>query len=575
MVGEGVTHEEALRRFRVEDAASGILQPLIQANWPNTFAGLWINSPPEEFGVSVAFTSSAQANVDQLRQLFAFPSDLRAVDATMPQNVLLSILDQMLHDRTALQNGTPPAGLPQAIKDTNGRYDLGTDVPSNMLVVTVETPSDELLEAFRSSYTGQIFMRAGLSKPAGCASQFDCRYAMMGGLELEIPSIAPQVVGPVVCSSSFTAFYTADPSKNYVISAGHCGDDTQHQGTNYRNGGAQYGPVTRSTTAGRVDAERVRRDFAPWRESGKFLVLDETNPRRVLDYQRYADMLVGEYIGKTGRTTGTTRGYVRDLDFRPGYIPNSSNFVRASYCAAGGDSGGAVWRGNSAWGVHSGSVVWGSDGCRNINGDVQAGAQGIFGVIEFALNDLGLSLHSINLPPDAVISSISCSGLTCTFGGSGSRDPDGSIVSYFWKFGDGASANGVSVSHTYAAPGAYSASLTVRDNDDAIVVVSQTVNRNLYPPTLNSATRRVGVCGVTLSWAGPGAGLAPSSYDVYRSTTSGGPYALVANVPGSNTTVTDGTVAANTTYYYVMKSGYGSYRSANSNQKSVATGVCV
>ena len=507
--------------------------------------------------------------------MFAFPNDLRAVDAPMPQNALMAILNEMNQDRTALQNGTPPDDLPQEIKDTKGHYDLGTDVPVNMVVVAVETATDELLQAFRSTYTSRIIMRQGLSEPAGCASQFDCRYAMMGGLELEIPSITPALIGPVLCSSAFTAFFTADPSKNYVISAGHCNDDPQHQGTAHRNGGANYGVVTRATKAGRVDALRVRRDYAPWRESGKFLVLDETNPRPVLAYQRYADMVVGEYIGKTGRTTGTTRGYVRDLH-ASSFFAGSYDFVRASFCANSGDSGGAVWRGNSAWGIVSAvDSVNNPDGCRNINGNVQTGRQGYFGAIEFALNDLGLSLHSTNLPPDAAISSISCSGLTCTFGGSGSKDQDGSIVSYFWKFGDGASANGATVSHTYAAPGAYSASLTVRDNDDATDVVSQTVDRKLYPPTLNSATRRVGVCGVTLSWTAPALGLGPSSYDVYRSTTSGGPYSLVTNVPGSQTTVTDGTVAANTTYYYVMKSGFGSWRSANSNQRSVATGVCV
>ncbi|MDH3458376.1 MAG: PKD domain-containing protein, partial [Gemmatimonadota bacterium] len=54
-----------------------------------------------------------------------------------------------------------------------------------------------------------------------------------------------------------------------------------------------------------------------------------------------------------------------------------------------------------------------------------------------------------------------------TFDGSGSTDPDGTIVSYEWDFGDGATGTGVSPSHTYAAAGTYDVTLTVTDNDGA------------------------------------------------------------------------------------------------------------
>jgi PKD domain len=54
-----------------------------------------------------------------------------------------------------------------------------------------------------------------------------------------------------------------------------------------------------------------------------------------------------------------------------------------------------------------------------------------------------------------------------TFDGSNSSDSDGSIVSYDWDFGDGATGTGVSPSHTYATGGTYIVWLTVTDDGGA------------------------------------------------------------------------------------------------------------
>ena len=58
-----------------------------------------------------------------------------------------------------------------------------------------------------------------------------------------------------------------------------------------------------------------------------------------------------------------------------------------------------------------------------------------------------------------------CIGWRCTFDGAGSSDPDGTIASYSWSFGDvGGSASGQTVSHTYSAAGPFTATLWVTDN---------------------------------------------------------------------------------------------------------------
>jgi PKD repeat protein len=54
--------------------------------------------------------------------------------------------------------------------------------------------------------------------------------------------------------------------------------------------------------------------------------------------------------------------------------------------------------------------------------------------------------------------------MTVRFDASGSSDPDGSIVSYVWDFGDTSSNTGASVSHTYHSAGKYAVTLTIKDD---------------------------------------------------------------------------------------------------------------
>jgi PKD repeat protein len=71
--------------------------------------------------------------------------------------------------------------------------------------------------------------------------------------------------------------------------------------------------------------------------------------------------------------------------------------------------------------------------------------------------------------------------LTVSFDGSHSSDPDGSIVSYQWSFGDGASASGATVNHRYNA-GTYTASLTVTDDSGATASATRQITAGAPPP---------------------------------------------------------------------------------------------
>jgi PKD repeat protein len=62
--------------------------------------------------------------------------------------------------------------------------------------------------------------------------------------------------------------------------------------------------------------------------------------------------------------------------------------------------------------------------------------------------------------------SAACIGADVAFDGSGSYDPDGSVVSYEWAFGDGGTASGAAAMHAYASAGSFVATLCVTDDED-------------------------------------------------------------------------------------------------------------
>ena len=89
--------------------------------------------------------------------------------------------------------------------------------------------------------------------------------------------------------------------------------------------------------------------------------------------------------------------------------------------------------------------------------------------------------------------SYSISGLTVTFDASSSYDPDGYIVSYEWDFGDGSTASGVTVTHTYSQPGTYTVTLTVTDNDGLIASIPEQVTVSPSPEESNPDKKAVKV----------------------------------------------------------------------------------
>lgn len=79
-----------------------------------------------------------------------------------------------------------------------------------------------------------------------------------------------------------------------------------------------------------------------------------------------------------------------------------------------------------------------------------------------------------NQPPMAAFDAAG-SGLLFSFL-DGSTDPDGSIASRVWNFGDGTQSTSIQPTHTYATAGSYTVTLTVQDDDGAVASMTKKIN---------------------------------------------------------------------------------------------------
>jgi DNA/RNA endonuclease G (NUC1) len=145
-------------------------------------------------------------------------------------------------------------------------------------------------------------------------------------------------------------------------------------------------------------------------------------------------------------------------------------------------------------------------------------------------DDIENAVESNTQPPIAAITGPAAisEGGSATFDAAGSLDPNGSVASYAWDFGDGSTGSGVSVTHTFAQDGVFQVRVTATDNDGLTDSATFTLTVTNVAPVVGTVPNGALNLGATYTAAGtftdPGA-------DAWTATVNWGDGSALEQVP--------------------------------------------
>lgn len=353
----GISIVEAQRRIGWQQEATSLATDL-PGRLGEDFGGLWIDRLSGRVKVGIVGTAAGRVS-SSVRQLagshrLAAVTDLVAVQ----------------HGYAQLERDSAWLGDIIVAANRAGGQPLGSGLRVDQNRVVLRLPPGATPSAAQRAAIDTVTSRLGSRvviehKPAGIQRQrcawllgdFDCDAPLRGGVRLYRGTTA-------WCSTAFNARSTSDNAW-YVMTAGHCGTaGTQFSAFQPSTGNFHVvGDVHNSSVAGNDDFAIVRiNNVGGW--SPRNWVYVHASGDTVLDPDYTITGIdtspIGFRVCMSGATSGTDCGDVVELNWNGTY-----GLARAEYCSDGGDSGGAVYSGHRARGIHIG-VVRGHDGdCLN------------------------------------------------------------------------------------------------------------------------------------------------------------------------------------------------------------------
>ncbi|MCW2637024.1 MAG: hypothetical protein JWQ99_3391 [Blastococcus sp.] len=184
-----------------------------------------------------------------------------------------------------------------------------------------------------------------------------------------------------------------------------------------------------------------------------------------------------------------------------------------------------------------------------------------------------ITVNPENAEPIAGFTQSAASGrtsVTVQFDASDSYDPDGTVSSYAWNWGDGTTGSGKTALHTYSSPGNYEPVLTVTDDDAATGKSTGSVTVGDVPAAPTGVSAVAGVNSATVSWQAPDAHNSPINGYMVTSSPAGG----TASVAGNATSAVVSGLTAGTSYTFTVRAtnGYGSGPASAASNAVTPTG---
>ncbi len=196
--------------------------------------------------------------------------------------------------------------------------------------------------------------------------------------------------------------------------------------------------------------------------------------------------------------------------------------------------------------------------------------QGMYAIGMIALSTKGSSMpviSTMSVSPNPSSPGITMQAIVNAY------DPNGNTLHYAWAATTGWTITGYGATATVIAPSTYNTwgyiTATVSDNFGGIVTGTIAVGTiMIVPPSPANLTACAGNQQATLTW---NTSSGAASYNIYQSTTSGGPYTKVASSTNTSYTVTG--LINGTLYYFVVTAVNSVGESAALNQTSATPGT--